>query len=105
MHVAQVLIVWEIEQIRLLATDSDLAILGYFDHVSLRGALDDLKCQDAVQEVRLELVGAHLENHVLGNLHLLVDLDEGARGAACVPNEELIIAELDLSMESGNALV
>lgn len=65
MDVAEVLVVREIQQVRLFATDGDFAVSGYFDEGAKRRAFDDLKGEDALKEAGLELVRAHFYNHFL----------------------------------------
>jgi hypothetical protein len=64
--VAEVLVVWEVEEVVGFAADGNLGLFGDLHGHVVRWSLDDGEGEHAgVVEGGLELVGAHLDDHVL----------------------------------------
>ena len=55
-HVAEVLVIGEIDGVVLLPADGDLVVAGDFHEGSLGGPFDDFEGEDSIEEVGLELV-------------------------------------------------
>lgn len=65
-EIAEVLVVGEVEEIVGLPADGDFGLLGDFDDGVVRWSFDDIEGEVAADESDQELVGPHLQDHVLG---------------------------------------
>lgn len=65
--VAEVLVVWEVEEVVRFPPHRHLHRLGYFDDEWLRWSLNNAQSEHSSNDGCLELVGSHLNNHILSN--------------------------------------
>lgn len=68
MQVAEVLIIREIDKIIRFSSNGNFSNFGNLDDAIISRSLDDIKAKSSINKGSLELIGTHLNDHILDKL-------------------------------------